>query len=88
MNSQINSRTNIERYSDTLMSMCLDFKMGGIDEETFVANLNGFNEALNSNYDSTSDTLLHIKRVNQLLTGSAIELIARVNSFDSSCLFA
>lgn len=40
----------------------------------------------NTKYDSTSDTLLHIKRVNQLLTEAAIELIRRANVHDNSKL--
>lgn len=38
------------------------------------------------NYDSTNDTLLHIKRVNQLLTEGASELINRANIHDNSKL--
>lgn len=37
-------------------------------------------------YDSKSDTLLHIKRVNQLLTEAASELIRRANVHDDSKL--
>ena len=37
-------------------------------------------------YDSKADTLLHIKRVNQLLTEAAIELIKRGNIHDNSKL--
>lgn len=37
-------------------------------------------------YDSKADTLLHIKRVSQLLTEAAIELIRRANVHDSSKL--
>lgn len=37
-------------------------------------------------YDSKADTLLHIKRVNQLLSEAAIELIKRGNVHDSSKL--
>lgn len=40
----------------------------------------------NTKYDSTSDTLLHIKRVNQLLTEAASELIRRANVHDNSKL--
>lgn len=39
-----------------------------------------------NNYDSTADTLLHIKRVNQLLTEAASELIRRANIHDNSKL--
>lgn len=39
-----------------------------------------------NNYDSTSDTLLHIKRVSQLLTEAASELIRRANVHDNSKL--
>lgn len=37
-------------------------------------------------YDSTADTLLHIKRVSQLLTEAASELIRRANNHDNSKL--
>jgi len=37
-------------------------------------------------YDSKADTLLHIKRVNQLMTEAASELIRRANVHDSSKL--
>ena len=37
-------------------------------------------------YDSTADTLLHIKRVNQLITEAASELIRRANVHDNSKL--
>lgn len=40
----------------------------------------------NKEYDSTSDTLLHIKRVSQLLTEAASELIRRANVHDNSKL--
>ena len=39
------------------------------------------------NYDSTNDTLLHIKRVNQLLTEGASELINRANIHDNYTKF-
>jgi hypothetical protein len=41
-----------------------------------------------SNYDSKSDTLLHIKRVAELLTEAASELIKRANCHDNSKLIA
>ena len=37
-------------------------------------------------YDSKADTLLHIKRVNQLMTEAATELIRRANCHDNSKL--
>lgn len=37
-------------------------------------------------YDSKADTLLHIKRVNQLMTEAASELIRRANIHDNSKL--
>ena len=37
-------------------------------------------------YDSTKDTLLHIKRVNELLSLAAIELLARGREHDNSKL--
>jgi len=37
-------------------------------------------------YDSKADTLLHIKRVNQLLTEASTELIRRANIHDNSKL--
>lgn len=39
-----------------------------------------------SNYDSKMDTLLHIKRVAQLMTEAASELIRRANCHDNSKL--
>lgn len=39
-----------------------------------------------TNYDSTKDTLLHIKRVSQLLTEASAELIRRANVHDNSKL--
>lgn len=39
-----------------------------------------------TNYDSKKDTLLHIKRVAQLLTEAAAELIRRANVHDNSKL--
>jgi hypothetical protein len=38
------------------------------------------------NYDSKADTLLHIKRVSELLTNAAIELVKRGNVHDNSKL--
>ena len=38
------------------------------------------------NYDSKADTLLHIKRVNQLMTEASSELIRRANIHDNSKL--
>lgn len=38
------------------------------------------------NYDSTADTLLHIKRVNELLMEFAVEMLARGNRHDNSKL--
>ena len=40
----------------------------------------------NTTYDSKADTLLHIKRVNQLLNEAAIKLIERGNKHDNSKL--
>lgn len=37
-------------------------------------------------YDSTADTLKHIKRVNELLSGAAMELLRRGNVHDNSKL--
>lgn len=39
-------------------------------------------------YDSKADTLLHIKRVSELLTQAACELIKRANCHDSSKLLS
>ncbi len=41
-----------------------------------------------NNYDSTIDTLLHIKRVSQLLNEAATELIKRANCHDDSKLIS
>jgi hypothetical protein len=38
------------------------------------------------NYDSKTDTLLHIKRVSELLNEASIELIRRANVHDNSKL--
>ncbi len=38
------------------------------------------------NYDSKADTLLHIKRVSELMTNASIELIRRANIHDNSKL--
>lgn len=43
---------------------------------------------MDKKYDSTNDTLLHIKRVAQLLTESASELIKRANVHDNSKLLS
>jgi hypothetical protein len=43
---------------------------------------------MNEKYDSKSDTLLHIKRVSQLLTEAAAELIRRANVHDNSKLLS
>lgn len=40
----------------------------------------------NMNYDSKADTLLHIKRVSELLNNAAIELVKRGNVHDNSKL--
>lgn len=45
-------------------------------------------EAVGVKYDSTADTLLHIKRVAELLTNAAAELIKRANRHDNSKLVA
>lgn len=39
-----------------------------------------------SNYDSKADTLLHIKRVAELMTNASAELISRANRHDNSKL--
>lgn len=41
---------------------------------------------MSNNYDSKTDTLLHIKRVAQLLTEASAELIRRANVHDNSKL--
>ncbi len=71
----------------TIMSMCTDFLMGGINEETFKFNLSMFSKNLGGGfYDSEVDTLKHIKRVNQSLIEAASELIRRANCHDDSKL--
>jgi hypothetical protein len=48
---------------------------------------NIINKRINMNkYDSTTDTLLHIKRVSELLTNACKELIDRSNKHDNSKL--
>lgn len=44
------------------------------------------NDIKEQKYDSTKDTLLHIKRVSQLLTEASVELIERANRHDDSKL--
>lgn len=46
----------------------------------------GFNTNKEMEYDSRIDTLIHIKRVSELLTRAACELINRANNHDSSKL--
>lgn len=41
---------------------------------------------MKNNYDSSTDTLLHIKRVSELLTEACKELIDRANNHDNSKL--
>ena len=41
---------------------------------------------MKNNYDSTKDTLIHIKRVNELLSIAAVELISRGSVHDDSKL--
>jgi Family of unknown function (DUF5662) len=78
--------SNTEKTTDLLMSMCLDYKMGGIDEPTFINNLSTISRMLKPEYDSKADTLLHIKRVSHLLNKAAAELLRRANVHDDSKL--
>ena len=72
--------------ADMLMAMSVDFKMGGITEETFIENLSFVARHLKDEYDSAADTLLHIKRVSLLLNDAAAELLRRANVHDASKL--
>jgi len=72
--------------ADMLMAMSVDFKIGGITEETFIENLSFVSKHLKDEYDSTADTLLHIKRVSLLLNDAAAELLRRANVHDASKL--
>lgn len=56
-----------------------------LDPVTFEATYGSIGDTVEK-YDSTSDTLFHIKRVSQLLTLAAIELIHRSHVHDNSKL--
>ena len=75
------------KYADMLMSMSLDYKTGGISEETYLSNLAFTAKKIGAVvYDSETDTLKHIKRVSELLTNASIELIKRSICHDNSKL--
>jgi hypothetical protein len=77
----------LKNYAKLLMSMSVDYSTGKIEGDHF-ANMVGL-AAKNMGgvpYDSEVDTLKHIKRVSQLLTESANELIRRANCHDESKL--
>jgi len=38
----------VDKAADTIASMCVDYKMGGIDQETFVANIKNFSDNMNN----------------------------------------
>lgn len=79
--------SDVTKYAEMFMSMSLDFKMGGISEETYLQNLAFATKKLGAVvYDSESDTLKHIKRVSELLTNASSELIRRANCHDDSKL--
>lgn len=75
-----------KKLADTLGAMCIDYRMGNLDELTFTSNLAIMSEMVNEKYDSKPDTLLHIKRVSELLTMASKELIDRANVHDDSKL--
>ena len=79
--------SEVIKYADMFMSMSLDYKMGGITEETYLQNLAFATKKLGAVvYDSEADTLKHIKRVSDLLTNASNELIRRANCHDDSKL--
>lgn len=79
--------SDVTKYAEMFMSMSLDFKMGGISEETYLQNLAFATKKLGAVvYDSEADTLKHIKRVSELLASASNELIRRANCHDDSKL--
>lgn len=79
--------SDIKQYAEMLMTMSLDYKMGGISEETYLQNLAFTARKIGATvYDSEADTLKHIKRVSELLTNASSELIKRANCHDNSKL--
>ena len=82
----IKSKEKVNEYAQMLISMSTDFLMGGIDQETFTTNLLFAAKNLKEDYDSTADTLFHIKRVSELLSNAAVELLKRASIHDASKL--
>lgn len=78
--------SDTKKYAETLLSMSTDFLTGGLNEEVYINNLGMFAKNLGAMYDSKSDTLLHIKRVSELLTLACGELIERARVHDNSKL--
>ena len=56
------------------------------EERVYGPDLTLIKEETMANYDSTKDTLLHIKRVNELLIDAATELLRRAKVHDDSKL--
>lgn len=88
----MSKKEDIKTMVETMQSMLLHFQMGKMNNETLCSNIHYQSKYLQEQvgvilgYDSKIDTLLHIKRVNQLLTESAGELIRRANIHDNSKL--
>lgn len=76
------------KTAELLISMSLDFlqKSGGINEETFAANLASIASNLNPTFDSEAETRKHIARVNELLLLAVTELAKRAVAHDASKL--
>lgn len=74
-----------QKATDLIMSMSVDFKQGKIDEDTYKSNLLFVAQRLTPvPFDSESETLKHIKRVNALLIFAATELLQRAMIHDES----
>lgn len=78
-------KNNYMNNVDLITQICLDFKTEKIDQEDYELRMRVATQSF-VKYDSTKDTLLHIKRVSQLLTNAAKKLITRANCHDDSKL--
>lgn len=76
----------MKKYAEMIASMSTDFLMGSLDEKTYKLNLKNALESMGGNYDSAQDTLLHIKRVNELLLTFCQEMMRRAKVHDDSKL--
>lgn len=75
-----------KKTAEMLMSMSLDFlSPNGISEETYKKNLLTAAKILKpDDFDSTAETLKHIRRVNSLLISAAQEILRRAAIHDES----